>query len=284
MIAKVRGEPPLPRNEVGRSRQDPGEFERPSSHQPRGSDDVWAWCATFNCSASDLLDAVNEVGPIASRVYRFLSHRLREAPIPLDAPFLRRRRQTISPGQVKRFGSVWHEPLGGFSPSAQTRHLRSENSGDVSSRAASPCRNRTASIPTGSPIFSERPLPGSILLKSRDVIAAQEWIGSASDARSSSVPSRSFIRLTLHAVCALNQREHRVGLHGAHIDSRGGSLSAHCGGREVHLPSKGKRREETWCPVPLRGQLIAPHRPTVVFRASDRSRQPSRSKQRRIRR
>ena len=46
--------------------------------------DVRGWCETFNCSASDLLEAVDEVGPIALEVHRFLSDRLPQVPDSLD--------------------------------------------------------------------------------------------------------------------------------------------------------------------------------------------------------
>jgi hypothetical protein len=39
------------------------------------SDDVHRWCEVFNCNATDLREAVIEVGPLAANVQEFLSHR-----------------------------------------------------------------------------------------------------------------------------------------------------------------------------------------------------------------
>ena len=39
------------------------------------SDDVHRWCEVFNCNATDLKEAVKEVGPLAEDVHQFLSHR-----------------------------------------------------------------------------------------------------------------------------------------------------------------------------------------------------------------
>ena len=39
------------------------------------SDDVHRWCEVFNCNATDLKEAVTEVGPLAEHVHQFLMNR-----------------------------------------------------------------------------------------------------------------------------------------------------------------------------------------------------------------
>jgi len=39
------------------------------------SDDVHRWCEVFNCNATDLKEAVTEVGPLAEHVRQFLRNR-----------------------------------------------------------------------------------------------------------------------------------------------------------------------------------------------------------------
>ena len=47
----------------------------PAQIDMNDSDEVHRWCETFNCNATDLQEAVNEVGPLAEDVHQFLSHR-----------------------------------------------------------------------------------------------------------------------------------------------------------------------------------------------------------------
>ena len=44
------------------------------------SSEVHRWCEAFNCTATDLKEAVNEVGPVAEDVHKYLSHRLPQTP------------------------------------------------------------------------------------------------------------------------------------------------------------------------------------------------------------
>jgi Protein of unknown function (DUF3606) len=51
--------------------------------------DVQAWSKRFHCSPAELVEAVNDMGPVAEDVHLFLSHRLPQVPDSIDPAVFR---------------------------------------------------------------------------------------------------------------------------------------------------------------------------------------------------